>query len=202
MRQSENHWCSEDCSTSGKNSESLWSSYQGVLLYHFPQLSPQQSFCQGGTHHGDQQLCWWSWSSSFSLEPWVMPTPRGTVSGRDNRGNKWAGRTKTVPGFAVTAAAIRLRVCTAATREGLGHPYTPANPKTVCTCRGHVKSPAESESQGKRGKLENNLNFDSISLPPAYLLAEDGSSTGLVFGYSICLIIGWLLNYTETGWPF
>ena len=95
-----------------------------------------------------------------------------------------------MPGFAVIAAAMRLRVRTVATREGLGRPYTPANPKTVGMCRGHVKSPAESESQGKRGKLENDLNFDSISLPPAYLLAEDGSSADLVFGYSVCLITG------------
>ena len=91
---------------------------------------------------------------------------------------------------AVIAAAIRLRVRTVATREGLGRPYTPANPKTMGMCRGHVKSPAESESQGKRGKLENDVNFDSISLPPAYLLAEDGSSADLVFGYSVCLITG------------
>lgn len=60
MQQYENHLCLEDCSTLAKNSESLWSSCQGVLLSHFPQLSPQQSFCQGGIHHGDQQLCWWS----------------------------------------------------------------------------------------------------------------------------------------------
>ena len=99
---------------------------------------------------------------------------------------------------AIIDAAVRLHVCTAEVREGWGHPYTPANPETVGMYRGHVKSPAESESQGK---LENNLNFDSISLPPAYLLAEDGSSTGLVFEYSICLVIGWLLNYTETGNP-
>ena len=39
-----------------------------------------------------------------------------------------------MPGFAVIAAAIRLRVRTVATREGLGRPYTPANPKTMGMC--------------------------------------------------------------------
>lgn len=82
-------------------------------------------------------------SSSSNFEPWAMPTPRGTVSGIDDLGSKGMGRAKTVPGFAVIAAAIRLHVCTAATREGLGHPYPPANPKTVGMCRGHVTSPGQ-----------------------------------------------------------
>ena len=76
------------------------------------------------------------------------------------------------------------------TREGSGYPYTPANPKTVGKCRGNVKSPAESKSQGKLEELENNLNFDCIALPHADLLAENGSSTSSRFECNICPIIG------------
>lgn len=53
--------------------------------------------------------------------------------------------------------------------------------------RGKMKGPAESKSQVK---LENNLDFDHISLLHTDLLAENESFIGSRYEYNISLIIG------------
>lgn len=50
-----------------------------------------------------------------------------------------------------------------------------------------MKGPAESKSQVK---LENNLDFDHISLLHTDLLAENESFIGSMYEYNISLIIG------------
>lgn len=146
MQQSENHLCLENLSLKQNRVRALWF-LQRCFYPHFPssvlnRVSARVGHAMGTSNSADElKNAHPFWAIQACRHPEALSVDRRSWQ-------QGAGRAKTVPGFAI-AAAIRLHVCTAATREGLGHPYPPANPKTVGMCRGHV-----TESRAKREDLK------------------------------------------------